>query len=182
MKKIIKTDIAKYLQSVNGYSLEAAMNDTNAFVNTVSNLLSNGNSVQLHLLGTIAVTYKEERKGRNPMTGENHPISPRYVARLRNRTANTLRQKRAENLINKYTLRSEYIPIAPIITRFIRDSLLEGSQVELRGLGVFTLKQYDAYTFFNPITKVHSTTKELSFFHFKMSKKVRNNLIQLGAK
>lgn len=182
MKKIIKTDIAKYLQSVNGYSIEAAMNDTNAFVNTVANLLSNGNSVQLHLIGTIAVTFKEERKGRNPKTGENHPISPRYVARLRNRTANLLHQKQAENLINKATLRNEYLTVAPVITRFIRDSLLEGSRVELRGLGVFSLKQYPAYSFRNPITKEQCATKEVSFFHFKMAKKVRDNLIQLGAK
>ena len=49
----------------------------------ISNMLVRGESVKLSSFGSFSVRQKGERKGRNPKTGEEIPISARRVVTFR---------------------------------------------------------------------------------------------------
>ena len=57
----------------------------------ISDMLVRGESVKLSSFGSFSVRQKNERKGRNPKTGEEVPIKPRQV--LVFRASNILKQK-----------------------------------------------------------------------------------------
>ena len=52
-------------------------------VNTITEALKNGEKVSLVGFGTWSTTKRAERKGRNPKTGEEIPISARRVVTFR---------------------------------------------------------------------------------------------------
>jgi len=52
-------------------------------VNTITEALKNGEKVSLVGFGTWSTTKREERKGRNPKTGEEITISSRTVAKFK---------------------------------------------------------------------------------------------------
>jgi len=52
-------------------------------VNTITEALKNGEKVSLVGFGTWTTTKREERKGRNPKTGEEITISSRTVAKFK---------------------------------------------------------------------------------------------------
>jgi len=57
----------------------------------ISDMLVRGEPVKLSSFGSFSVRQKNERKGRNPKTGEEVPIKPRQV--LVFRASNILKQK-----------------------------------------------------------------------------------------
>ncbi len=52
-------------------------------VRVVTNSLTQGDTVTIPNLGVLTVQHKEERKGRNPLTGEAMIISAKYVPKFR---------------------------------------------------------------------------------------------------
>lgn len=66
--------------------------------------------------------------------------------------------------------------IVNIVFDSMKNSLMEGDRIEIRGFGSFVVKHYDAYTGRNPKTgeKVYVPPKKLPFF--KVGKELRERV------
>ena len=65
-----KTDLIEQVASQAEISSNAAESAVNAVLDTISSSLSKDDSVSITGFGTFAVKHRNERKGRNPRTGE----------------------------------------------------------------------------------------------------------------
>ncbi|MGO4888979.1 HU family DNA-binding protein [Anaerobacillus sp. MEB173] len=74
-----KTDLINYVSDNTNLSKKDATNAVNAVLESISNSLTNGDSVQLIGFGTFEVRERSARKGRNPQTGEEIDIAASKV-------------------------------------------------------------------------------------------------------
>jgi integration host factor subunit beta len=72
---------------------------------------------------------------------------------------------------------AEAYEIVNMIINGFMDTLMEGSRVEIRGFGSFTVRHYDSYTGRNPKTgkRVRVGDKKLPFFKVGKELKARVN-------
>ena len=54
-----------------------------SILNRIDDVLSKGESVKISSFGSFSIRHKAERIGRNPKTGEEVPVSARYVVAFR---------------------------------------------------------------------------------------------------
>ena len=73
--------------------------------------------------------------------------------------------------------------IVNLIYRKMRDTMVNGGRIEIRGFGSFVVKSYGAYTGRNPKTgeKIHVPPKKLPFFKVGKELKERIDNIEDGA-
>ena len=76
---LTKNDIIQLLYDQTGMQKIECVRIVESFFEIIRNELSNGNDVKISGFGNWTVKHKKERKGRNPKTGENMPISARNV-------------------------------------------------------------------------------------------------------
>ena len=73
MAKLMKNDVVNGIVEKTGISKKNAIAAVDAFAATISEALSNGDSVGLIGFGTFEAKVRPARTGRNPQTGE--PLS-----------------------------------------------------------------------------------------------------------
>lgn len=67
---INKTDLINIVSENTGQTKKDTEIFLNAFMDTVTSQVSKGNKIQLIGFGTFELRERQERKGRNPQTGE----------------------------------------------------------------------------------------------------------------
>ncbi|MFI3324578.1 MAG: HU family DNA-binding protein [Clostridia bacterium] len=65
-----KTELVSAISEKTGLSKKDAENATVAFIDAITNALTNGEKIQLVGFGTFEVRQREARTGKNPKTGE----------------------------------------------------------------------------------------------------------------
>jgi DNA-binding protein HU-beta len=70
-----KADFIAKLSEKTGFSKKDSEKALNGFIDVVKEALKNGEKVSLVGFGTFEVTQRNERKGRNPQTGEEITIA-----------------------------------------------------------------------------------------------------------
>lgn len=78
-----KTQLIDRLSEMSGESKKASESILNAFIETVTEELSNGGTVALIGFGTFSTSARSARQGRNPQTGEALEIKARTVANFK---------------------------------------------------------------------------------------------------
>lgn len=75
-----KTDLIEGVyEQLGGYSKNEAAHVVETTLEVMKDALSAGEKVKISSFGTFTVRSKNERRGRNPKTGEDMVISPRKV-------------------------------------------------------------------------------------------------------
>ena len=91
MTTMTKAQVAERIQSGNGFSKKRSIEVVEALIEIMKKSLESGEDVMISGFGKFCVNNKNERRGRNPATGEAMMIEPRRVVtfrcsgRLRNR-------------------------------------------------------------------------------------------------
>ena len=86
-----KAEIIKSIQNQFGISQDKSTEIFESFLEIIKASLENGEDVMISGFGKFCVNKKNERKGRNPKTGESIILAPRkvitfrYSSRLRNK-------------------------------------------------------------------------------------------------
>lgn len=78
-----KTEIAEILRQPFGLTKKQAQDTVDGVLDTIMLALYRGESVVLHGLGTLKVTTRTARQGRNPRTGESVEIPARRVVKFK---------------------------------------------------------------------------------------------------
>ncbi|MFO7760743.1 MAG: HU family DNA-binding protein [Thermodesulfobacteriota bacterium] len=78
-----KSELVNNMASEAGISKVAAEKALNAFMDSVTKVLSKDDKVTLVGFGTFSVKNRAARQGRNPQTGENIKIPARKVPRFK---------------------------------------------------------------------------------------------------
>ena len=79
MAKLMKNDVVNSVVEKTGISKKDATAAVDAFAATISEALSNGDSVGLIGFGTFEAKVRPARTGRNPQTGEPLSIAEKTV-------------------------------------------------------------------------------------------------------
>ena len=88
---LIRADLIAAVQSENGYSFRKSADTVETLIEIIKRTLETGEDVMISGFGKFNVKDKNERKGRNPATGEDLMLEQRRVVtvkcpgRLRNR-------------------------------------------------------------------------------------------------
>jgi integration host factor subunit alpha len=80
---LTKNDIVERLQAELGFTRSQAIEITECLLEQVKSSLETGNDVLVSGFGKFCVKKKNERKGRNPATGEEVVLAPRRVVAFR---------------------------------------------------------------------------------------------------
>jgi integration host factor subunit alpha len=78
-KSITRVDIYKAVQRKVGLTQPESLAVVELVLEEIAGLLEKGETVKLSSFGSFVVRKKEQRPGRNPITGTEVPISPRRV-------------------------------------------------------------------------------------------------------
>ena len=78
-----KAELVEAIANETGLTKAKSSEVVNTIVNKITESLKNGEKVSLVGFGTWSTTTREERKGRNPKTGEEITISKRTVAKFK---------------------------------------------------------------------------------------------------
>lgn len=78
-----KTELVAAIAEKTGLTKKASEAAVNAFVETVTEQLKNGEKVQLIGFGTFEVSERAERVGRNPQTGTEMTIAASKVPKFK---------------------------------------------------------------------------------------------------
>jgi len=90
-KTLTRAHLAEALYQQVGLSRNESAEHVEAVLNEISERLVEGESVKISSFGSLKVSEKNGRVGRNPKTGEEVPIDPRRV--LVFRASNVLKDK-----------------------------------------------------------------------------------------
>jgi integration host factor subunit alpha len=77
--KLTKADIIEGIRKRNGFSKKKSTETIEALLEIIKNKLASGEDVLISGFGKFCVKQKEERRGRNPATGDDMMLSPRKV-------------------------------------------------------------------------------------------------------
>lgn len=80
---LTKAEMAEHLYEQVGLNKREAKEFVDAFFDTLSDTLAQGQQVKLSGFGNFDLRHKNQRPGRNPKTGEEIPISARTVVTFR---------------------------------------------------------------------------------------------------
>ena len=78
-KTITRADISEAIYRVLGFSHSEAFKLIDSTLNLIVDALRKGETVKISNFATFMPHAKRERLGRNPKTGQEHPITPRTV-------------------------------------------------------------------------------------------------------
>src|SRR5690606_20195628 len=78
-RTVTRADLAEAVHRELGISRQDSADFVQAFLEEISQTLSNGEAVKLSSFGAFNLRDKNGRVGRNPKTGEEVPIEPRRV-------------------------------------------------------------------------------------------------------
>lgn len=76
---VTRSELADKVRAVGGVSAGEAQGLVDEIIEHICRALETGEDVKLSAFATFKLRDKGERMGRNPMTGEDAPISPRRV-------------------------------------------------------------------------------------------------------
>jgi len=76
---LTKDEIVKALAKENGYPLNQSVELIETLIEIIKYTLSSGEDVLISGLGKFCINEKQERRGRNPATGESMMLKPRRV-------------------------------------------------------------------------------------------------------
>ena len=91
MATITKKDLVSVVESNAELRKKESQQFIDSFFEIIIKNLETGDSVKIHQFGNFNVRSKNERKGRNPHTGEEYIISARKTVSFR--TSNILKNK-----------------------------------------------------------------------------------------
>lgn len=94
VKTITRADIAEAIYRELGFSHSEAFKMIEQVIKSIIDALANGEEVKIAKFATLTPHAKSQRVGRNPKTGETHPISSRVVVSFK--ASNTLKAILAE--------------------------------------------------------------------------------------
>jgi len=80
---LTKADVISELTNHLGYTKKQASETVEILLKTIKGTLASGEDVLISGFGKFCVKEKEERKGRNPATGEDMMLAPRKVVTFR---------------------------------------------------------------------------------------------------
>jgi len=80
---LTKAEMIKSIQNQFGLSQNKSTDIFESFLEIIKASLENGEDVMISGFGKFCVNKKNERKGRNPKTGENIILEPRRVVTFR---------------------------------------------------------------------------------------------------
>jgi integration host factor subunit alpha len=76
---LIKAHIVESLAKQNGYPKDQSFDTIETLLDIIKRTLESGEDVLISRFGKFCVKEKQERRGRNPSTGENMMLEPRRV-------------------------------------------------------------------------------------------------------
>jgi integration host factor subunit alpha len=82
-QSVIRTDIAEAIYKNIGLSRSESAETVATIIEEMSLVLERGEQVKISSFGSFSVNSKNQRIGRNPMTGEEVPITARRVLTFR---------------------------------------------------------------------------------------------------
>ena len=88
---LTKADIIDAVAAANGFSRKKASETVEAVLELIKQALESGDDVLITGFGKFCVKQKNQRKGRNPATGEDMLLRPRRVVTFRH--SGKLREK-----------------------------------------------------------------------------------------
>jgi integration host factor subunit alpha len=88
---LTKAQMVKVNSKQNGFSLKQSSKIIETLLELIKKTLASGEDVMISNFGRFCVKEKNERKGRNPATGEDMMLKPRKVVTFR--CSGTLRRK-----------------------------------------------------------------------------------------
>lgn len=74
-----KSDIAEKIHTITGLSKKESVNMLETVLSIMKNTLETGEKVKIAGFGNFEIKQKQDRKGRNPQTGESITIGARRV-------------------------------------------------------------------------------------------------------
>ena len=80
---ITKAKIVDAVAEQNGYPKKQSVNTIEALLEIIKRSLESGEDVLISRFGKFCVKEKQERRGRNPATGEDMMLEPRRVVTFR---------------------------------------------------------------------------------------------------
>ncbi len=83
MAALTKADLTEHISNKIGLNKREAKDLVEQFFEEIRTALENGYEVKISGFGKFSLRDKKERPGRNPMTGEDIPISARRVVTFR---------------------------------------------------------------------------------------------------
>ena len=82
-KTLTKADIVFEVQNQNGYPRKRAEEIVETLIEIMKRTLASGEDVMISGFGKFQVKEKQERRGRNPATGEDLILAPRRVVKFK---------------------------------------------------------------------------------------------------
>jgi integration host factor subunit alpha len=82
-EKMTKADIVNRVHEETGFSKKESMDMVECVLELVKNTLESGENVKISGFGNFIVMQKNDRKGRNPQTGEAMTIGARHILTLK---------------------------------------------------------------------------------------------------
>jgi integration host factor subunit alpha len=92
---LTKDEIVKALAKENGYPLNQSVELIETLIEIIKYTLSSGEDVLISGFGKFCINEKQERRGRNPATGEDMMLAPRRVVTFK--CSGKLRDKISES-------------------------------------------------------------------------------------
>ncbi len=76
---LTKADIVKAIEEGNGFSKKKSIETVETLLEIIKSTLASGEDVLVSGFGKFCVREKQERRGRNPATGDDLMLKPRKV-------------------------------------------------------------------------------------------------------
>jgi integration host factor subunit alpha len=92
---LTKNDLVKALAKENGYPVNQTIEIVETLLEIIKFKLASGEDVLISGFGKFCINEKQERRGRNPATGESMMLKPRRVVRFK--CSRKLRDKISES-------------------------------------------------------------------------------------
>lgn len=83
MDKVTRQDLALFLKSKLGFTLNDSYSFIDLFFRNITKALSQNKNVKIAKFGSFIITHKKIRIGRNPKTGETAFIMPRNTVKFK---------------------------------------------------------------------------------------------------
>jgi len=171
---LTKGDIASHVRRNFKVSFYAGRSIAQAMVDILIQAIEDKQTINLTGLGKLSPNIKGERLGRNPKTGEPHTIEPRLVYTLTNRSNASEGKFQTNDFAT--ALASRCALTQPQAKRLYKDfvkaikqTVMDGGKVELRGLGKFYGREIGSYLGRNPKTGEAVTVPTRLRIRFKLS-------------
>lgn len=183
LKTLTKVDLQNRIEKELGVSYSQAKTLSEAVVSTLIETLSEQKSLLLARVGTLAVSHKKARPGRNPKTLEEHVISERNTVTLKKGKGDTVRLNQPEILL----LINEKLPNVSaakikktfnIFLNFIKEVNAGTVRIEIRDLGVFYPSVFPERNARNPKTGETVIAKEKVLIRYTCSKLINETINQ----